>query len=549
MSDMHYLTWLGEAHKILKPNVYFEIGTETGVSLALASCESFAVDPAFRVVTDVVGKKPGLHTYRGTSDDFFDEGILERLERRIDFAFLDGMHLFEYLLRDFINSEANASANAVFALHDCVPTSHLMAARNWDKAATKQWTGDVWKMIPILRRYRPDLDVEVIDAAPTGLVVVRRLDPTSRVLRANYDRIVAEYGPMTLEGFGREELLRLADLKDARTPLAPAKAKATPKVVKRTSNPLIAIKICAADEKKQMRKGDYFFAHGLKRAFEALGLPARIDPWTAWAAAPGADEIDLFLSGTARYTPSPDRPSLFWLVYPKKAFVPTELGAFAHVFVASESYRPELEAHVGKERISTLLQAFDPEVMGHRQVKMTGDVVYVANNHYGDSRRMMEWALAADLPIKAWGKGWEEPAAHYVVDSFLPNDQVPVVYSGAGAVLCDHHGKMRNMGFLSNRVYDALACGAPVIVDVDEAMVPKDFRPFVYFATDGASLSNCVAQALAEKPARRKARRAFGEAMVADHSLERRAKDALAVMANLGLVAPNISNISIGKGA
>ncbi len=36
------------------------------------------------------------------------------------------------------------------------------------------WTGDVWKLIPILQRYRPDLQLTLFDAPPSGLVAGQR---------------------------------------------------------------------------------------------------------------------------------------------------------------------------------------------------------------------------------------------------------------------------------------------------------------------------------------------------------------------------------------
>lgn len=535
MSDMHYLSWLKEAHEILKPGVYFEIGTESGVSLSLASCESFAVDPDFKVTTDVVGKKPALYMYRGTSDSFFDDAILAKMERRVDLAFLDGMHLFEYLLRDFINTESNASANALIVMHDCVPVSEVMAARIWDKSQTRNWTGDVWKLIPILRRYRPDLDIRVIDAAPTALVLVRKLDPSNDVLRANYDRILAEFTPLTLGGFGLANFLACADLQDARSALSQTKPRPARSPVP-ARKPLMAIKICAQNETKQLQWGDYFFAVGLKRAFEKLGYEARIDPWSNWGSKATSSEVDIFLSGTARYTPSPDRASLFWLIYPRKVFSYKDLDPYAHVFVASEAYGAELAEKIGQDRVTTLLQAFDDAVMAPKDVCQNNDVVYVANNYTGDTRRMMTWALSAGLDIKVWGKGWAGAAESLVVDQFVPNEKLADLYSSAAAVLCDHHGKMAKGGFLSNRVYDALACGAAVIVDVAKEMVPARFHPYLYFASDGPSLAKCVEAARAETPDRRNERRAFGGSLLEHDNFDDRARTILNVLADLKIV-------------
>jgi hypothetical protein len=54
------------------------------------------------------------------------------------------------------------------------------------------WSGDIWRLILLLRKYRPELSVNVIAAAPTGLGVVRGLDPSSRVLRERLEEIVRE---------------------------------------------------------------------------------------------------------------------------------------------------------------------------------------------------------------------------------------------------------------------------------------------------------------------------------------------------------------------
>ncbi len=76
--------------------------------------------------------------------------------------------------------------------HDCLPLTAATASR---KRMTGFWTGDVWKITPILRRLRPDLEVFLIPAYPTGLLVVRGLDPRSRVLEEHLGAVIEEWGP------------------------------------------------------------------------------------------------------------------------------------------------------------------------------------------------------------------------------------------------------------------------------------------------------------------------------------------------------------------
>ena len=55
------------------------------------------------------------------------------------------------------------------------------------------WTGDVWRMIVALRQHRPDLSICTLAAPPSGLAMIRNLDPRSNILRDRYNSIVEEF--------------------------------------------------------------------------------------------------------------------------------------------------------------------------------------------------------------------------------------------------------------------------------------------------------------------------------------------------------------------
>lgn len=199
---LDYREFLDALHQQLRFDWYLEIGSQTGMSLAKSRSPSVAVDPVFKIRHDVAGNKARLHLFQETSDEFFEAGHLKALKIKPDFSFLDGMHLFEYLLRDVINTEAAGKTTSIIALHDCCPFDHGMTTRDLDNMPRGPWTGDVWKLIPILQEYRPDLKLQVFDCAPTGLVLLSGLDPKNSVLRKNYGRIVKQYQDLTLEDFG-----------------------------------------------------------------------------------------------------------------------------------------------------------------------------------------------------------------------------------------------------------------------------------------------------------------------------------------------------------
>lgn len=201
----HYLDVLADLHKALKPEWYLEIGTNRGRSLVHCLGNFVAVDPKFVFENFAMKSMAEGHFLQSTSDDFFASGFLERNEIRPDLGFLDGLHLFEFLLRDFMNFERRASSGAMAILHDCLPYNNSMEARDWDQALTKSWSGDVWKTLVILQDHRPDLKIQVLDAFPTGLVMVSGLDPENRVLDKAYDDIVAQYSDVRLRDFGVTE--------------------------------------------------------------------------------------------------------------------------------------------------------------------------------------------------------------------------------------------------------------------------------------------------------------------------------------------------------
>ena len=126
------------------------------------------------------------------SDHFFASHEREALfgESAVDLAFIDGLHLFEQALRDFIHVERWSRAGSTVLIHDCIPLLPLTAERD---RRSKFWVGDLWKILPVLAEYRPDLRVRVVATPPSGLVVVRGLDPKSSLLSDKLSEIEARY--------------------------------------------------------------------------------------------------------------------------------------------------------------------------------------------------------------------------------------------------------------------------------------------------------------------------------------------------------------------
>jgi hypothetical protein len=167
---------------------YLEIGVSNGhIFFRVKSTFKIAVDPSFqfgrsRIFTKTIINPWNLYNkyFRVTSDDFFlkhAESVIG--EKKIDLAFVDGMHEYEYALNDIENCLKYLDDDGVILVHDCNPLTKE-ASRPYkefavDNKVNALWNGDVWKAILYLRT-RKDLNVFVLDC-DHGLGVVTKSSP------------------------------------------------------------------------------------------------------------------------------------------------------------------------------------------------------------------------------------------------------------------------------------------------------------------------------------------------------------------------------------
>jgi Methyltransferase domain len=188
---MDYVEFLAALHERLEPRTYLEIGVAQGHSLGVARCRSIGVDPEFLINQELLAP---VSLLRCTSDEYFER--LDAAEATpfgelpIDLTYIDGMHHFEYALRDFIGAERYSSSSGVIAFDDVLPRNVEEAARG---RATLPWTGDVFRIRFALASHRPDLKLVLVNTDPTGTLLVANLDPASTVLTDRLDEIVRKY--------------------------------------------------------------------------------------------------------------------------------------------------------------------------------------------------------------------------------------------------------------------------------------------------------------------------------------------------------------------
>lgn len=187
----HYYQVIGHIHEWQRPRLYIEIGIATGGALALAAPEtiSLGIDPTPQVTRSF---QNDTRIFGTTSDAFFATQDLHALTgyAAFDLAFIDGLHNFDQALKDFMNLEKRAHHGSIVLVHDCWP---LTAETSTRRQQTTFWSGDTWKLVPLLKHYRPDLTIRTITTPPTGLAVITGLDPTSTVLEQGLADMVAAF--------------------------------------------------------------------------------------------------------------------------------------------------------------------------------------------------------------------------------------------------------------------------------------------------------------------------------------------------------------------
>jgi hypothetical protein len=142
---------INRALKCVDGITYIEIGVKAGKCFhQINSPLKIAVDP-FKQPEFEPGE--GNLFFEEESDVFFRDhaaGVFK--DRRIDVAFVDGLHEFKQALRDVMNLIPYMATWGVIFIHDVNPYS-----REEEETRISGWVGDVWKVAYYLVKYRGDL--------------------------------------------------------------------------------------------------------------------------------------------------------------------------------------------------------------------------------------------------------------------------------------------------------------------------------------------------------------------------------------------------------
>jgi spore maturation protein CgeB len=289
--------------------------------------------------------------------------------------------------------------------------------------------------------------------------------------------------------------------------------------------PRAAIKIPVPKEKVRAQWGDTHFGEGLASALTALGMPTEVHILPEWdAPARQAADVVIHVRGLTRYTPKSAHVNVIWIISHPDDVSVRECEKYDLVLVASRQYadwlRPQLEAPVVYLPQATDARRFRPVA---RQEELASEVLFVGNTR-GQRRPAVDWAVEAGLPLVVYGEGWDGSLPpRFVRGSHFPNERLAQLYSSADLVLNDHWPDMREQGFISNRIFDALASGAVVVSD-RVAGLGETFGDLVPTYSNAVELEDVIRSLLKDEERRAGISRAASALVLEQHTFAHRAE-------------------------
>ncbi|WP_196808960.1 glycosyltransferase [Conexibacter woesei] len=288
----------------------------------------------------------------------------------------------------------------------------------------------------------------------------------------------------------------------------------------------IAIKICPPNWIGAEHWGDTHFGRAVADELRRRGHRPRLEVVREWDTDAPAD-VALHLRGLWQYVPRPGQVNLLWVISHPELVTGGECDRYDHVFVASAPDAERL-SKLTSTPVSVLEQATDPAVFfPERDDALAHEVTFVGNSR-GVLRRSLAGLLPTERDVAVWGKDWDRLIdTRHVIGEYLPNDEVRRAYASAGVLLNDHWDDMREQGYISNRVFDALAAGAVLLSDDVPGLAERFGDAVATYASD-EDLRVAVDRLLADPEAAAAMARRGRALILAEHTFGHRVDTILA---------------------
>jgi hypothetical protein len=284
--------------------------------------------------------------------------------------------------------------------------------------------------------------------------------------------------------------------------------------------------------------GDLPFGRDIQRQLERRGFPTQLLVHTEAESAAGLRaDVALHAFGARAPRVQPGQVTALWVISHPDRVTESLCESYDVVFSASDLLLRQLEGRL-RSPLVPLHQAteparFYPDPTGpHHQLLFVGNSRRVA-------RPILEALRGTSLDLAVYGGNWtpELLDPRHLKGAWVANDELRRYYSSADVVLNDHWADMRAFGIISNRVYDALACGALVVSDRVPG-IDEEFDGAVVTYGTAEELHELLDRYLADPGARAEAGARGRAAVLERHTFAQRVDRILEELMPLALARP-----------
>lgn len=246
------------------------------------------------------------------------------------------------------------------------------------------------------------------------------------------------------------------------------------------SSPSVVIKVPVSKWKRAHTWGDYHMAVLLGEQLEQLGYQVLLQSVPEWNNDEGKQyDSAIVFRGKTPYTVNPKQVNIMWHISHPDDIPLDEYETYDKVFIASDYWSGKIKEKISTP-VDTMLQCSDlnrfhpPSPVEKKEYHQ--QLLFVGNSRK-IHRKILKDLLPTKYDLAVYGGHWKKLLPkQYIKGEYLANDVLYKHYGSTDILLNDHWDDMREKGFISNRIFDGLACGAFIMSDkVNEMGVLEEF--------------------------------------------------------------------------
>ena len=130
--------------------------------------------------------KTGVDPFKGGNIKLKSDQFFKINKKKYDCIFIDGLHTYEQVKKDIVNSINCVDENGIIFIHDCLPNN--VYEQNVPRS-TYIWNGDVWKAI-VEMRTKEDFQTYTINADyGIGVILKKKNQNLLKISETNFKKL------------------------------------------------------------------------------------------------------------------------------------------------------------------------------------------------------------------------------------------------------------------------------------------------------------------------------------------------------------------------